>query len=282
LANARLSTRSAQGYARLGGFTRATLGRFAAIAAQGPEDAARFRALGAPRDRVQVTGSIKFDVQRPSSLPAHALALRRLWGSERPVWIAASTHEGEEEQVLAAHREILDRVPRALLVLVPRHPERFDRVAALVASQRLELARRSTADPCGEEVSVFLGDTMGELPACLAAGDAAFIGGSLVSTGGHNLLEAAAAGVPVAVGPHVFNFARITELLVREGAAVQVADAHALAQCMAKWLGDAAQRARVGEQGRRVVAANRGALQRLLDLLDEIYEDRPGNKANCK
>lgn len=273
LANARLSARSAQGYARLGGFTRETLRQFAAIAAQGPDDAARFRALGALAERVHVTGSIKFDVHQPGSLLDHAEALRRIWGVQRPVWVAASTHDGEEEQILDAHREVLGRLPRALLVLVPRHPERFDRVAALVERQGFGLARRSTGGPCGEKVSVFLGDTMGELPAFLAAGDAAFIGGSLVPTGGHNLLEAAAVGVPVAVGPHVFNFAQITELMVREGAAVQVADALSLAQCMGEWLGDAAKRASVGERGRQVIEANRGALQRLLDLLDGIYEN---------
>lgn len=271
LANARLSAQSAKGYARLGGFTREALGRFVAICAQSSDDAARFRALGAPAERVRVTGSIKFDVRQPGSLQDHAEVLRRLWGIHRPAWVAASTHEEEEEQVLDAHRNVLDRLPEALLVLVPRHPERFDRVAALVERQGFTLARRSRNDSCGEKVSVFLGDTMGELPAFLAAGDAAFIGGSLVPTGGHNLLEAAAAGVPVAVGPHVFNFAQITALLVREGAAVQVADAQALAQCLLEWLGDAAKRARVGERGRRVVKANQGALQRLLDLLDEIY-----------
>jgi 3-deoxy-D-manno-octulosonic-acid transferase len=271
LANARLSARSAQGYARFGSFARDTVRRFAAIGAQSPEDAARFRALGAPPERVQITGNIKFDVRWPGSLLDHAEVLRRLCGIQRPVWVAASTHDGEEEQVLDAHREVLDHLPRVLLVLVPRHPERFDRVAALLERRGFVMSRRSASNPCGEQVSVLLGDTMGELPAFLAAGDAAFIGGSLVPTGGHNLLEAAAAGVPVAVGPHVFNFAHITELMLREGAAVQVADAHALAQCMKEWLGDAAARARIGERGRRAVEANQGALTRLLDLLEEIY-----------
>ncbi|WP_089726081.1 lipid IV(A) 3-deoxy-D-manno-octulosonic acid transferase [Candidatus Thiosymbion oneisti] len=276
LANARLSAHSAQRYARLGGFTGETLRRFAAIGAQSPADATRFQALGAPAERVRVMGNIKFDVRRSGSLLDQAEVLRRRWGIRRPVWVAASTHEGEEEQVLRAHRKILDRLSGVLLVLVPRHPERFERIAALVERRGFALARRSADDPCGEQVSVFLGDTMGELPAFLAAGDAAFIGGSLVPTGGHNLLEAAAAGVPVAVGPHTFNFARITELMVREGAAIRVTDAHTLAQCMGEWLGDATTRAHVGEQGRRVVRANQGALQRLLDLIDGIYEDDSG------
>jgi 3-deoxy-D-manno-octulosonic-acid transferase len=271
LANARLSARSARGYARLGGFTRETLQRFTSICAQGPDDAARFRSLGAPAETVQVTGSIKFDVRRPDSVLKQVEALRRLWSKGRPVWVAASTHEGEEGQVLDAHREVLSRLPGALLVLVPRHPERFDRVAALVERQGFTLARRSAGTGFSDEISVFLGDTMGELPAFLAAADAAFIGGSLVPVGGHNLLEAAAVGVPVTLGPHVFNFAQITELMVREGAALQVVDAHALAGCMLEWLGDAAARTRVGERGRRVVEENRGALSRLLDLLDSLY-----------
>jgi 3-deoxy-D-manno-octulosonic-acid transferase len=127
---------------------------------------------------------------------------------------------------------------------------------------------------------VFLGDTMGELPVFLAAADAAFIGGSLVPVGGHNLLEAAAVGVPAAVGPHVFNFARITELLVAEGAAVRVADGKALARCIREWLGDAATRTRIGEQGRRVVQENQGTLRRLLDLLEGIYDASSGREFN--
>lgn len=275
LANARLSARSAKGYARLGGFTRETFGRFTVIAAQSEADARRFRALGASAERVRVTGSIKFDVSLPASLPDQAEAMRRLWGGEdRPVWVAASTHEGEEEQVLDAHRRVRERLPRALLVLVPRHPERFERVAELIARRGTVPVRRSTGAACAADTEVFLGDSMGELPVLLAAGDAAFIGGSLVPVGGHNLLEAAAVGVPAAVGPHVFNFAWITGLMVSEGAAAQVEDAEALGGLMAEWLGDAVLRARIGDRGRRVVEHNRGALGRLLVLLDEVQACR--------
>jgi len=268
LANARLSERSARGYARLGRFPRETFSLITAIAAQSPQDAERFVRLGAPPERVQVTGSIKFDVRLPGSLLDQAEVMRRVWGTDRPVWVAASTHEGEEEQVLSAHREILRHLPHTLLVLVPRHMERFERVASLVARHGMSLARRTGGMPCREDTRVFLGDTMGELLVFLAAADAAFIGGSLVPVGGHNLLEAAAVGVPVAIGPNVHNFAQITDLMVREGGAVQVEDANALARCMADWLSDAAGRARVGENGRRVVEKNRGALKRLLALID--------------
>jgi len=269
LANARLSARSAKGYARLAGLTRETLGRFDLIAAQAQPDARRFLDLGADPRRVRVTGSIKFDLRLPASLQDQSEVMRRTWGGDRPVWVAASTHEGEDELMLAAHRRLRARVPRALLVLVPRHPERFERVAGLVTRAGFELVRRSTRTPCTRESAVFLGDSMGELPVFLAAADAAFIGGSLVPTGGHNPLEAAAVGVPVVTGPQVFNFAAITELLVSEGAAAQVTSAEALADLLGDWLTDAALRARIGERGRQVVEQNRGALARLIELIEE-------------
>lgn len=268
LANARLSERSAQGYRRLARLTRETLQGFDLIAAQAEPDARRFIALGADPERVQVTGSIKFDLRQPASLLDQAEAMRRAWGGQRPVWVAASTHEGEDGAILAAHQRIRAVLPEALLVLVPRHPERFDRVAELVARQGLTLARRSRLEPCTPSTAVFLGDTMGELPVFLAAADTAFMGGSLVPTGGHNLLEAAAAGVPVAIGPHHFNFAAITQLLCAEEGAVEIADTEALARLMISWLSDATERARIGENGRRVVEANRGALDRLMTLIE--------------
>ncbi|CRI64509.1 Kdo transferase [Thiocapsa sp. KS1] len=268
LANARLSERSARGYRRFARLTRETLQGFDLIAAQAEPDARRFIALGADLDRVQVTGSIKFDLRQPASLLDQAEAMRRAWGGQRPVWVAASTHEGEDGPILDAHQRIRTVLPEALLVLVPRHPERFDRVAELVTRQGLALARRSRQQPCAPSTAVFLGDTMGELPVFLAAADAAFMGGSLVPAGGHNLLEAAASGVPVAIGPHHFNFAAITELLCTEEGATEVADTEALAQLMISWLSNATERARIGENGRRIVEANRGALDRLMTLIE--------------
>jgi len=267
LANARLSARSARGYGRLQPLTRETLNRFERIAAQAEADARRFRDLGAEPGRVQVTGSIKFDQRLPASLREQAEVLRRKWG-ERPVWVAASTHEGEEEAVLAAHRMVRAQVPDALLVLVPRHPERFDRTAELVGRSGLKLVRRSAREAWAADASVLLGDTMGELPAFLAAANAAFIGGSLVDVGGHNPLEASAVAVPVATGPRVFNFAAIVELLVSEDAAVIVRDAGQLGAFMTRWLQDPEERTRVGENGRRVVEQNRGALGRLTALIE--------------
>jgi 3-deoxy-D-manno-octulosonic-acid transferase len=275
LVNARLSARSATAYARARHFSAETMRRFALIAAQSADDAARFRDLGVDPARIAVTGSIKFDVQLPASLTDRAEVMRLAWGINRPVWVAASTHEGEEEQLLAVHTRVRRDFPAALLVLVPRHPERFERVAALVQRQGLTLARRSLNQPCDADTAVYLGDTMGELPVALAAADVAFVGGSLVPTGGHNLLEPAAVGVPVLTGPHTFNFAEITRLLLQKEAAVQVAGAADLGDWLTRWLGDAAERARIGENGRRTIEQNRGALERVIALVDARL-DRSG------
>jgi len=266
LANARLSEKSARRYLRLGRFTRETFAGIDHIAAQAEADAVRFRELGVAAERVSVTGSIKFDMRIPASLDERVEVLRRDWGG-RPVWIAGSTHEGEDELVLSAHHQVLARFPEALLILVPRHPERFERVGSLCKRERLRMARRSRGGEYGGSTQVYLGDTMGELPVMLGSADVAFIGGSLVPTGGHNMLEAAAQGVAVCFGPHVFNFASISQMLIEEGAAVQVENETALAGRVIVWFEDASARAEVGENGRRVVAQNRGALQRLIDLM---------------
>jgi 3-deoxy-D-manno-octulosonic-acid transferase len=273
LANARLSERSARGYARLGSFTRQTFRAIDLIAAQSQADAKRFIELGAEPERVEVTGSIKFDMRLPASLNEQAEVVRRLWGN-RPVWVAASTHEGEDEQLLDAHEFIREQLPGCLLVLVPRHPERFDRVAAQCERRGFSVVRRSEQRACTPETSVFLGDTMGELPIFLAAADVTFVGGSLVPHGGHNVLEPAALGVAVVFGPHMFNFAAISQLLLEKQAAVQVQDADALAKVVIRWLSDASERSRIGENGRCVVEENRGALERLAALIAAQLESR--------
>jgi 3-deoxy-D-manno-octulosonic-acid transferase len=274
LANGRLSERSARGYRKLGRLARDAFGMIDQVAAQATPDAARLIEAGVPEERVSVTGSIKFDMRIPASVEEQADVLRRQWG-DRPVWVAASTHEGEDALMLVAHQRLRERLPDALLVLVPRHPERFDSVAELCQRQRLSLVRRSAGELPGADTAVFLGDTMGELPVFLGAADAAFIGGSLVPVGGHNMLEASAQGVPVIFGPHVFNFATISRLLLAEGAAEQVADPAGLAMLLARWLGDASARSEVGERGRRVVDANRGALDELWSLLEAQLPGMP-------
>jgi len=276
LANARLSHRSARGYARLGGFTRQTFGDISWIAAQAEADASRFAQLGVDPAKILVTGSIKFDARLPRSLNEQADVIRRAWGHERPVWVAASTHEGEDEQVLQAHVQIRQQLPDALLVLVPRHPERFDSVAFLCQKFEFDVVRRSDQANCTPETGVFLGDTVGELPMFLAGADVAFMGGSLIKHGGHNMLEPAALGVPVVFGPHNFNFAAISKLLLEEDAALMVKDADGLATVVESWLGDASERSRIGENGRRAVEQNRGALKKLADLIDDLLNELSG------
>ncbi|MGD8914689.1 MAG: lipid IV(A) 3-deoxy-D-manno-octulosonic acid transferase [Candidatus Thiodiazotropha sp.] len=270
LANARLSVKSARGYHRFAGLTREALRNLSVIAPHAEADAERFHTLGARPDRIEVTGSIKFDVHLPGSLLERVDVLRREWGGQRPVWIAASTHEGEDELILQAHASVRQVLPDALLVLVPRHPERFERVGQLVQEAGFKLLKRTQQQPCEEDTAVFLGDTMGELTLLLGASDVAFIGGSLVPHGGHNILEATAQGVAVLFGPHTFNFHEISELYLQHQAAVQVDSVEALAEQVIQWLSDASERSRVGEAGRELVEMNRGALDRLTRLVDRL------------
>ncbi|MDP3859508.1 MAG: lipid IV(A) 3-deoxy-D-manno-octulosonic acid transferase [Stagnimonas sp.] len=274
IANARLSPRSFKGYGRVAGFTRATLGDTAHIAAQSPLDAERFQALGAPR--VSVAGNLKFDLAIPELQLARGQRIRTLLGAGRPVWVAASTHEGEDEIALAAHLQVLKRLPEALLILVPRHPQRFDAVAKLVGRFGLSLQRRSELDfpqePRPSPVShlpspVLLGDSMGEMLAYLEASDLAFVGGSFVPVGGHNILEPAALGKPVLFGPQMHNFLPARELLLGCEAAQELAEPGALGEAVLQLLAHPAQRQAMGEAGRAAIAANRGALERLLQLI---------------
>ena len=273
IANARLSERSARRYRRFGRLTRATIAEVERFAAQTTADGERFRMLGAGVQQVQITGNIKFDIELPADLRGRAATLRARWGSERPVWIAASTHAGEDELILEAHRQARAAYPNLLLILVPRHPERFERVAALCRSSGLRLARRTAAD-CDRDTEVYLGDTMGELRMLIAAADIAFVGGSLVAVGGHNVLEPAALGVPVLFGPHMFNFAEAARLLLAAHAALEVHDAAELARGVTAYLGDPERAAEDGARGLRVVEENRGALRRHVDLIAPLIAER--------
>jgi len=265
LANVRMSEKSARGYRRFARLTRATLRHVSVVGAQSPTDAERMRELGAPR--VEITGSIKFELDVPEGLVERARALRAGFGP-RPVWIAASTRDGEEPLVLDAYGRLRQRFPDLLLVLVPRHPERFDAVAKLCVQQGFGIERRSRRiDGAATDTDILLGDTMGELLLLHAAADVAYIGGSLVPLGGQNLLEACAVGTPVVFGPHMFNFREISRLALERGAARQVADSAGLADAVAAWLSDPEARRHAGEAGRQLVADNRGALDRTLALL---------------
>ncbi|WP_374277445.1 lipid IV(A) 3-deoxy-D-manno-octulosonic acid transferase [Azonexus sp.] len=260
LANARLSARSARGYGRIGALARPAFASLAGVAAQTADDAARLAELGvAP---VEVCGNLKFDVQPP----ADKLALGRQWRAalgERPVWLAASTREGEEELVLQAWRSV---APEALLVLVPRHPQRFAEVAALLGARGIEFARRSEGLP-GPASRVWLGDSMGEMAAYYALADLAFVGGSLLPLGGQNLIEAAACGCPVLVGPHTFNFKQATEDALAAGAALRVADADALGVAVDRLLADETALAGMREAAQSFARAHQGVTGRMLALI---------------
>lgn len=272
LANARLSERSARGYARFAKLTRPMLAEMSLIAVQTETEAQRFRDLGARPECVQVTGSIKFDLKVDEQLVPRAHALREQWGAtQRPVWIAASTHEGEDALILQAHRQLLQVHGDALLILVPRHPERFAAVHTL-CSEQFTTVRRSSGAAVDAQTAVLLGDTMGELLFLYALADIAFVGGSLVATGGHNPLEPAALALPVIMGPHVFNFQEISAMLREAGALRQVEDASGLAAVVRQLVELPQDAVRMGAAGQKLMQRNQGALHRLLDGLGRLIK----------
>ncbi|WP_085611082.1 MULTISPECIES: lipid IV(A) 3-deoxy-D-manno-octulosonic acid transferase [unclassified Pseudomonas] len=273
LANGRLSERSAKGYGRFSKLTAPMLAEMSLFAVQTEAEAQRFRDLGARPETVEVTGSIKFDLTIDPQLLKRAHELRGQWQAlERPVWIAASTHEGEDEVVLNAHRRLLANHPDALLILVPRHPERFNSVFELCQREGFATVRRSTGASVDAQTSVLLGDTMGELLFLYALADSAFVGGSLVPNGGHNLLEPAALAKPVISGPHLFNFLDIAAQLRSAGALAEVDDAEGLATEVQRLFELPRDAQRMADAGLSVMRRNQGALQRLLDGLGRLID----------
>lgn len=269
LANARLSEKSARGYARVVPLTRAALGRLAAIGAQTREDAARLEQLGARG--VEVTGNLKFDVALAPRLLELGAELKQRIGP-RPVLLAASTREGEEELVLDALAHL--RAEGLLLLLVPRHPQRFDAVAALLEKRGLAYVRRSENRAVPADCRVVLGDSMGEMAAYYAACDLAFIGGSLLPYGGQNLIEACAVGRPLLFGPHMYNFAEASRLALAAGAALEVADAATLGERAGLLLADPAALARMSRAALAFSRAHQGATARNLVLCERLLEKR--------
>jgi 3-deoxy-D-manno-octulosonic-acid transferase len=274
-----MSARSYKRAARFGGAAKDVFCGFSRVLAQSPSDAERLSALGARN--VAVLGNLKFDMSTPPELVARGHAWRAALGA-RPVWVAASTREGEEALVLQALAAL--GVDDALLILVPRHPQRFNEVAALVEKAGLRLERRSKWAPDAKlasaaavtsgavpalppGVDVLLGDSMGELGAYYAAADLAFIGGSLLPLGGQNLIEACAVGVPVLIGPHVFNFTQATADAVAAGAAVQVQDPADLARALRELFGDKARRLAMSGAASAFAARHRGATARTVDVV---------------
>jgi 3-deoxy-D-manno-octulosonic-acid transferase len=278
IASARLSARSVERYGWLGTLPRATLAP-ALIGAQSPLDAERFRKIGAPADRVHVTGNVKFDLEIPQDVVDAGREFRRRHAASRPVWIAGSTHEGEEAAALEAHAAASRRHPDALLLLVPRHPQRFETARAALASRGLRFAQRSLGGVPGADDTVFLIDTLGELQSFYAAADVAFVGGTLVPVGGHNLLEPAVLGLPVLTGPHTHNSPESAELLAACGALTIVHDRAELAQALMVYLDDPPRAAAAGARGRAAVDSSRGAVDRLTALIEPLLKESGGRSA---
>lgn len=268
LANGRLSERSARGYARFAKLVAPMLKQISALAVQSDIEAQRFIELGARAETVKVTGSIKYDQQVAAGLPQQAQALREQWQAmQRPIWIAASTHAGEDALILAAHQQLLGLFPNALLILVPRHPERFESVYTLCIEQGMRVQRRSTKALVTAQHQVLLGDTMGELMFLYALADVALVGGSLIKHGGHNMLEPIALAKPTLTGPHYFNFLEIAEQLLAAGGLQTVADRSELAQAVARLWTSAAHAQSMCCAAQQVLQRNQGALQRLLQII---------------
>lgn len=279
MASARISPRSVRRYRRFASLFGGLLSNGIVIAAQSEADAQRFLSIGAHPSRTHVTGNIKFDIVLDPDVCRQGGAWREAQARGRPTWVAGSTHEGEEGLVLDAHEKVRAEHAGALLVLVPRHPNRFAEVAALLDQRGVSWVSRSSGQAIRPETGVLLGDTMGELMMFYAAADVAFVAGSLVPVGGHNLLEPVAAGASVVTGPHNFNGEEIYRKLVEAGVVTTVADADGLSATVAGLLADAHRRRELGERGRRVVEENRGALERLLALVVPVLGTGVGKHA---
>lgn len=267
LANARLSEKSFQGYKKISSLMRNMLNCFTTIAAQSAEDGERFLKLGLDKNKLLVSGNIKFDTSMPANLSENAQALRAHW-QQRPTWIAASTHDGEEEIILHAHKKILQQFPNALLILVPRHPERFNKVANLCRAN-FSVARRSENQLPEDNTQIYLGDTMGELRLLYAASDVAFVGGSLVPIGGHNPIEPALLNLPIINGPHFHNFKMITTQIEQAGGLKIIHDGDELAALVILLLKDPHLRQQYGENARKLCLSHSGALQLLCEWVEK-------------
>jgi 3-deoxy-D-manno-octulosonic-acid transferase len=276
LANARLSEKSFKGYGPVRPLAEQAVASVRFVAAQSATDAGRLRELGARPDRLGVVGNLKYDMSVPPGLGEQATIIRQGWGAQRPVWIAASTHEGEELPVLKAHAEVLRQFPDALLLIAPRHPERFKLVALSCRSFGFVTRTRSEDGTAAIDTQCFVVDTLGELLRFYATADVAFVGGSLVPIGGHNILEPAALGVPVVVGPKTFNFLDITASLLEASAAVQIDDGSALGAVVNRFLADPALRERTGRAGRAAFEREQGGVTRTVSIIERELQASSG------
>ncbi len=270
LVNARLSERSAKSYRRILPLVRKMLNSINAIAAQFQADADRFIALGFPAEKMQVTGSLKFDLTLPLSLTEQAQHWRKIWGENRPVWIAASTHPGEEELILQAFTEARRFYPDLLLVSIPRHVDRVPQLEQLYNQTYKSIKRSDHNQSKMSDVDIFIGDTMGELLIFYAAADLAFVGGSLVEKGGQNPLEPAAVGLPILTGPYTFNFVTITEQLKQRHVEIQVTSAKELAEQVIALLSDPERRQQMSHEAKKFVAENKGSVLKQMQLIENL------------
>lgn len=273
--NVRLSERSYAGYARFPTIVEPTLRLVDHFAVQGKLDRKHLELLGVPANKITETGSIKFDVNVPPSLRESAEVLRRELGQDRLIWIAGSTREGEEGRILKVYAKLKTEFPSLLLLLVPRHPERFDTIARKVQRKGLRCVRRTEqVAELEPHVDVYLGDTMGELSLMYACSDVAFVGGSLEPLGGQNILEPSALGVPVVFGPHMFNFPDISRWTVKEGAGQMVQDSKELAKVVGELLRNPNLRDEMGSKGLAMIEAHRGALGKNYALIEELAKPK--------
>lgn len=278
IANARLSERSLRAYSPIHRLVEQALGNVDHIAAQSHADARRYRTLGADPARLSIAGNLKFDMPIPQGVRERGEALRHCWGEARPVWFAASTHEGEELAVLQAHVEVLHRLPDALLLIAPRHPERFRAVEQSARNLGFSTCTHNGADKPDANCQCFVIDVMGAMMRYYAASDLAFVAGSLVPIGGHNVLEPASLARPVLVGPYTFNFEEITRSLIGSGGARRIEAPDELGPVVLELLRDAPLRHRMGANARMVFARERGAVRRTMILIERIYARRKASQ----
>jgi 3-deoxy-D-manno-octulosonic-acid transferase len=274
VANARLSAKSAAGYQRIAPLTKQMLTDVSTLAVQTQAEAERFIALGLQPAKAIVTGNIKFDLEVPADLAEKAKVLRTQLGDNRLIWVAGSTHATEEEIILAAHKRLLEKFPDALLILSPRHPERFNDIFNMVHQQGLQVVRRSQQGICNATTNVYLGDTMGELLLMYAVSDVAFVAGSFAPIGGHNMLEAAVLGKPVVTGPQLYNFAEISRSLQAARGMLTVQNQDELVTTLLQLFGDKNFRDTTGDKASEFVASNRGALAKQFQYTKVLIDEK--------
>lgn len=270
--NARLSEKSANGYRKVPNLIRRALSRVTLIVAQTQEDADRYLSIGAPLSRVKTLGNMKFDVEIPASLVEAGLQIKKNAFKNRFVWLIASTHNNEEAILIDLYRQIKQTIPELLLIIVPRHPERFISVAQLCQQHGLRVVTRTSGNLLLDHADVYLVDTMGELKLFYAACDVAFVGGSLVPVGGHNVLEAAAVGAPVMFGPHMANFKEIADNILMHDAAIQCQSTDEITETILSLYASPEMRNRLIVNSRNFLLANQGAVVAILELISETLD----------